>query len=141
MTTNNYGIGERPIEFRAWDLNKKCMIYEYMTGDCNTDGLDVFAGSCFETDEPFPIMQFTNLLDKNGKKIFEGDIVSGDLRDFSFCPDDNQYAQAVIRFSEGGFCATWNGIYEEHETEFNVYRDFSKFTVIGNIFQNPELLS
>ena len=83
--------------------------------------------------------QFTGLTDKNGKKIFEGDIVhilgNQDVEDWK-----NVDYNALIAFIDGGFCAI-DGTVEEHG--FRRYAlarlDFS-LEVIGNIHDNPELL-
>ena len=83
--------------------------------------------------------QFTGLTDKNGKKIFEGDIVrilgNQDVEDWR-----NVDYTALIAFIDGGFCAI-DGTEEEHG--FRRYAlarfDFS-LEVIGNIHDNPELL-
>ncbi len=83
--------------------------------------------------------QFTGLTDKNGKKIFEGDIVhilgNQDVEDWK-----NVDYIALIAFLDGGFCAI-DGTVEEHG--FRRYAlsrlDFS-LEVIGNIHDNPELL-
>ncbi len=68
--------------------------------------------------------QFTGLTDKNGKKIFEGDII--------FDPEikDNY----IVEFDEGGFCAG--------DMFLQAYISFDEFSceVIGNIHDNPELL-
>lgn len=77
------------------------------------------------------IGQYTNMLDKNGKKIFEGDII-----DFSDRSDGDGYG--VVK-------------YDANETEFgieydNIYESLGKYyypkdiEVIGNIYDNPELL-
>ena len=83
--------------------------------------------------------QFTGLTDKNGKRIFEGDIVhilgNQDVEDWK-----NVDYNALIAFIDGGFCAI-DGTIEEHA--FRRYAlalmDFD-LEVIGNIHDNPELL-
>ena len=81
--------------------------------------------------DPETVGQYTNMLDKNGRKIFEGDII-----DFSDRYDGDGYG--VVR-------------YDAEETEFEfVYDNFCEglgrcyspenVEVVGNIYDNPELL-
>lgn len=76
---------------------------------------------------PETIGQFTGLLDKNGKKIFEGDIVKGSiLYDVGCYPHEEILTQPVI-FTEAKFWPV-NRLME------------ATIEVIGNIHDNPELL-
>jgi uncharacterized phage protein (TIGR01671 family) len=68
--------------------------------------------------------QFTGLTDKNGKKIFEGDII--------FDPELKE--NHIVMFDEGGFCT------EEMFLQFYLCFDEMEVEVIGNIHDNPELL-
>lgn len=83
-------------------------------------------------DRVFPetIGQYTGLTDKNGKKIFEGDIVK-----FSH-PAFNKSRIGVIRYkmNETGFVLRYKGDYSwiAYTNEF--------YEVIGNVYDNPELL-
>lgn len=72
-----------------------------------------------------PLMQCTGLADKNGKDIYEGDILKSPFFDDTFVPVvyDNQHAQ----FTYGG-------------AEFNVEAAVSSVEVLGNIYENPELI-
>lgn len=56
----------RTIKFRAWDTKKK-ELFVFPMDDYNTGD--------FFNSEQFELMQFTDLLDKYGKEIFEGDII------------------------------------------------------------------
>ena len=83
--------------------------------------------------------QFTGLTDKNGKKIFEGDIVhilgNQDVEDWK-----NVDYIALIAFLDGGFCAI-DGTIEEHAfRRYALERMDFDMEVIGNIHDNPELI-
>lgn len=86
---------------------------------------------CFEfTDDemllvdPETVGQYINLTDKNGKKIFEGDIVK--CKNSSPCK---------IAYIDSQFVMMWKNFYRNFE---RVYDD--EVEVIGNIYDNPELL-
>lgn len=78
----------------------------------------------FEKVDPETVGQYTGLTDKNGKKIFEGDII--------FDPELKE--NHIVMFDEGGFCT------EEMFLQFYLCFDEMEVEVIGNIHDNPELL-
>ena len=82
--------------------------------------------------DPAAVGQYTGLTDKNGKKIFEGDIVKGI---FLF----GKQILSVVKFSEGSFGLAWQ---RGNVEEFSPFTGMCnvKYEVIGNIHDNPELL-
>ena len=91
-----------------------------------------YAGSSFEV-VPETVGQYTGLTDKNGKKIFEGDIVSGHLDDL-FPEDESRYEIAWIDY--GWHLTNLDGTVDTAEQDW-VNQNFE---VIGNIYDNPELM-
>ena len=94
----------------------------------------------YEVD-PATVGQFTGLTDKNGKKIFEGDIVRGrhwtsyndkKPEDFHLWRVDWSEKSGLITFVDS---PTTKAIMSIHD-----FADFGEVEVIGNIHDNPELL-
>lgn len=83
--------------------------------------------------------QFTGVYDKNGNKIFEGDIVkiAGDSNNDDW-KNVNYIAQIV--FLDGGFCAIDETIDNYSFRRYSLSRCEFDLEVIGNIHDNPELL-
>ncbi|HHR2534335.1 hypothetical protein DS773_12280 [Listeria monocytogenes] len=85
------------------------------------------------------LMQYTGLKDKNGKKIFEGDIVAFSEDDFHVFNSQVEY------FSEDGYPAFDIKVPSTYYFDSNVFSEVSmsglyEIEVIGNIHENPELL-
>jgi len=137
----------RAIKFRAWDSIKKEMQSNFQWIDSHEPHMGGGVHRSFQfihlTDKRcssscsslrHEIMQSTGLKDKNGVEIYEGDYVS-----LWYAP--RATARGWIKFENGGFyfktieakpniCLAYNCIYEHGNS----------FTVIGNIYENPELL-
>lgn len=124
----------REIEFRVWSMiNEPKMIYlkKGMLSDLQT------------VQNQWIVMQYTGLKDKNGVKIFEGDVIRH--RD----EDEIQ----LIAYQNGSFVELhidndiekygkpigWYDMNEEGSIFFD-YTYFSDIEVIGNIYENPELI-
>jgi uncharacterized phage protein (TIGR01671 family) len=77
---------------------------------------------------PETVGQYTGLTDKNGKKIFEGDIVTNHKGDIGRVTWYEEYCAFMI------YSITENKVYWLFDN------DFSLIEIIGNIHNNPELL-
>ena len=83
------------------------------------------------------IGQFTGLLDKSGNDIYEGDTVKAPLLDPIFGDViKDAFCNAEIRFNKGSFVVSY------YKREHNIYLSdlYKRIEVIGNIFDNKELL-
>ena len=124
----------RRTKFRAWNTDDE-MMYPVLSvniedGTCEVDGDDL--GLTWRDDarsEPEAIlMQFTGLHDKNGKEIWEADIVC-----------DGNGEQFTVVFNDGSFWA-------KHR-EMNPYVfgssaiEGQELGVVGNVYENPSLLT
>lgn len=99
--------------------------YPYLDADLGT-----IDGQAIPID-PLTIGQYTGLNDKNGNKIFEGDILKSDL-----CAE-----LLLVIFNEGcgAFQVLFNDGYSEGFLEH--YSDINHLQIIGNFHDNPELLN
>lgn len=121
----------REIEFRVWNKMRN----EYITNSTGDLALDLQNGNVLYgilghadnlvniTDNVL-IEQYTGLKDKNGKKIFEGDIGW----------DDHTECLGVVVFDEGRFQYVWETVADD------LYEVTGDIEIRGNKWQNPELL-
>jgi len=117
----------REIKFRAWDEQARVFHRWQANGERFTN---VFWQAVKESS--LPVMQFTGLLDKNDAEVYEGDI----LRCMDM--DDENH---VIGFENGCFVARLVGIRPDSSSVEAKWRtSFGIGEVIGNIYENPELI-
>jgi len=98
---------QREIKFRAWDKRFKEMRYD---------------------NEDLILLQFTGLKDKNGKEIYEGDIIEWDA--FTGCKIKKRRRTEV-----GYYIREWAS-----EFTFPTIVHKKSLEVIGNIYENKDLL-
>jgi hypothetical protein len=116
----------REIKFRAWNKDYKKMFYMESWNRVNVGNIIDFLCELYngEGGEELILMQFTGLKDKNGKEIYEGDIVKNEFGKIEVVGDmTGTGCSPFIRFPE---YRCWY----HRECE-----------IIGNIYQNQELVS
>ena len=124
-------------KFRAWTEEGKVMYYGVYPFKDGTLLLS-YDGIAFDEvpASDFIVMQSTGLKDKNGSEIFEGDIVRFALTESLPCGFNYvMNKDGVVTYKLGAFYVV-NGLAEYLISDINN----NKVEVIGNIYQNPELL-
>lgn len=117
---------KREIKFRAWDEKKREMKLAF--------DLSKNPKYWWESNKDYPLMQFTFLLDKNGKEIYEGDILS------------EKWKVEVYQNDEGTFMVKFHNSKEGNNMSLKQYLQRRKkagceeidCVIIGNVFENPE---
>jgi uncharacterized phage protein (TIGR01671 family) len=143
---------EREIKFRIWDDQLEKIIIMPSINSFRSSHLPSEAGTPVDYEitsgivektiqensnytnicNDMEIMQFTGLLDKNGKEIYESDLIKVvDMKDDTIGMENNIY---IVEFDRDQFCITTqqNGYHETIPRE-------NAIEVIGNIYENPEL--
>ncbi len=161
----------RPIKFRLWDSILDIMRYSGTDADDQyfmnlsgrlhlVSGDDIYAaeeGYRLVTDSTHAIMQYTGLKDKRGKEIYEGDILSfvafNNDEDNGFGPHLNIMDLVVVDWEENhsGFVLRRTSEYNHRENMDAIFYGLCSrnnempigvyAVVIGNIYENPELIN
>lgn len=129
-------MDEREIKVRAWDIQKKEMLYK-------AEQEQYHDTTIFHPNarDKYTLMQWTGLTDENGKGIYEGDILSQMIE----TPDGFRKIVGVMEWNKD---LAQFGLFLETKDDdplagkhFEVKESVSgRPKVIGNIYENPELL-
>jgi uncharacterized phage protein (TIGR01671 family) len=132
----------RELKFRVWDKVSGCMrdsvlaVYFFEGTEQSSADVDSEHG-VLHFEDRYVLLQYIGLKDVNGKEIYEGDITSD--------------GEEII-FGKIGYDGSWNGLTgfyfrergrgseEDEFIELDYYNDPTKIEIVGNIYENPELL-
>ncbi|MBC1851180.1 YopX family protein [Listeria seeligeri] len=133
----------RPIEFRAFSMEHNMYMFgfgvlpvKYTEKEFGYEN-EIILFTEFNGEIrciPETVEQFTGLTDKNGKKIFEGDIVEIIEID-AFGNLDWNRLKGKVMFSEGAWLVTDNRSFA-----IPLWSEINEIKVIGNIYENTELM-
>ena len=122
---------KRELKFRFWDVRNKKFIDEdplYSKWAVTLDG-EPYNGKYdhrYDEDE-YIVQQYTGLKDKNGKEIYDGDIIN--VYFFS------TYLKGIVEYFASSFIVNWMD-----QTGDDLDKTPTEKEIIGNIFENPDLL-
>jgi uncharacterized phage protein (TIGR01671 family) len=144
------------IKFRAWDRNKKMMekvvciqmlspyLYTNVIVEFKERGRVIndnhLIGGTDGCDTAI-LMQYVGLKDRNGKEIYEGDILKGIN---AYKNSDHKPFKVVVTYEDGSFVMHYvdpdmpNSLGEYNHMDS--WSDYVVFEVVGNRYENPDLL-
>lgn len=127
-------------KFRVWDKGINQLYYDVRVTSTDkyekVEVLDCFSDWIGIEENNHVIMRNTGLRDKNWQEIYEGDILKIQTSDFYSKKINDEYIGQVC-FSRGGFFVLTDG----HHTDFCLWgKSTATMEVIGNLYENPELL-
>ena len=124
----------REIKFRVWDITTRTMDFDPLIYGSNEMGECWINNSIKrEQDKGIVFMQFTGLKDKNGKEIYEGDILEFETINAQVAGYKNR--KGIVEYEEK--LAWWiiNG-----DMPYLLWMYYREAKIIGNIYENSNLL-
>ena len=124
---------KREIKFRGKRIDNKKWVYGFLADEDYINDIDSIDLSSIEVDID-TVCEFTGLLDKNGKEIYEGDI----LHTITFGFEPEEYT-AIILYDNCRFqLSNGRNLFYFGQSDLTKMDDT---IVIGNIYDNPELIT
>lgn len=117
-------------KFRAYDKKTKkvrdVLVIDWLNGlvDLSEGNID------YDIENDVILMQSTGLKDKNGVEIFEGDVLY-------YIPFESHINDSIVVFEKGSFCKK---MLRNGKLTSVRFIDSEEYEVIGNVWDNPELL-
>lgn len=106
----------RTIKFRVWDNHDKQMLEDQEAKYWLSQGIQA------------EYMQFTGLLDKKGREIYEGDVLQ-------WLGGQGEVIYDRYRFQVNGYYDSWQ------DWPSDIFSENAEIEILGNIYENPELLA
>lgn len=130
----------REIKFKLWDKSNNQIVF---------DTAPVFRQTALNLgiknlqDDGYVLLQYTGLKDKNGKEIYEGDVLKSTekIKGFSGSPPKSKMPMGInkVIFKEGAFKLTTASKSTRYQLS-SLSISWCGLEIIGNIYERPELL-
>lgn len=123
----------KDFKFRVWDIERECYLDETELAGVTPDGkyilyIEEEEISKLEIEGNYIIEQYTGLKDKNGKEIFEGDVVN------------IQGIKYYVDFEHGGFWFNNDNRKWKANRPFTHFQEINDAEVVGNVHESNDLL-